>query len=57
MDIIAKALEFIQNLQPIMGAASQVVAALIALALLIPGEQPEKALKGLADLLAKISKK
>jgi len=34
-----------------------VLSALVALFLLIPGDQPEKALKGIADFLAKFSKK
>jgi hypothetical protein len=38
-------------------AFSAVLASLIALCLLIPGEQPEKFLQGVVDFLAKFSKK
>jgi hypothetical protein len=38
-------------------AINAVLVALVALFLLIPGDQPEKALKGAADFLAKFSKK
>lgn len=40
-----------------LGAVDAVILALIALFLLIPGEQPEKFLKGVADFLAKFSRK
>lgn len=38
-------------------AIGGVVSALIVLALIIPGEQPEKTLQKIADFLAKFSKK
>jgi len=38
-------------------ALGGVVSALIVLALLIPGDQPEKTLQKLADFLAKFSRK
>lgn len=41
----------------VVAALNGLLAAAIAVALLIPGEQPEKALKGLADFLSKFSKK
>lgn len=41
----------------IIAALNAFIAGLIAISLIIPGEQPEKALGIIADLLAKISKK
>jgi hypothetical protein len=43
--------------QEVIVGATGVVSALIALALVIPGEQPEKALQKALDFLAKFSKK
>ncbi len=43
--------------QEVIAASSGVVLALIALAVVIPGDQPEKFLQGVADFLAKISRK
>lgn len=40
-----------------LAALNAVLLAVIALALLIPGDQPEKALQGVVDFLAKFSKK
>lgn len=57
MEIIQKLLGLISQAQPIIGALDAVILALIALFLLIPGEQPEKALRSVAALLEKISKK
>jgi hypothetical protein len=39
------------------GAITALLSALIAVALMIPGAQPEKALQKLLDLLSKLSKK
>lgn len=39
----------------IIAATLAVLSALIALFLLIPGEQPEKTLQGIVDFLAKLS--
>ena len=47
----------LDNYQAVLSALVAVVSALIALFLIIPGEQPEKALKSVADFLAKFSKK
>lgn len=47
----------ILNGPALIAAANAVLLALIALFLLIPGEQPEKALRIIADFLAKFSKK
>lgn len=38
-------------------AGQAVIAAVIAVSLLIPGDQPEKFLQGLLDILKKVSKK
>lgn len=39
------------------GAVTALLGAVIAFFMLIPGEQPEKALQGILDFLAKFSKK
>lgn len=41
----------------VLGALSALLAALIAVFVLIPGEQPEKALQGVVDAIKKISLK
>ena len=41
----------------ILGAVNALIAGVIAVSLLVPGEQPEKALQGIADFLAKFSRK
>lgn len=41
----------------LLAAVMSVLAALIALCLLIPGEQPERALQSALDWLSKLSKK
>lgn len=41
----------------VIGAATSVVAAAIAISLLIPGDEPEKTLKKVHDFLKKISNK
>ena len=51
-------IEFIQNnWQALFGAVSALLSAVIAIALLVPGEQPEKALKSVVAFLEKFSKK
>lgn len=47
----------LENWQGVLLALQAVLGAGVALALLVPGEQPEKALKWLADLLSKVSNK
>ncbi len=54
MNVIAWVLA---NYQAILTAVVAVISALTALFLLIPGEQPEKSLKAIADFLAKFSNK
>jgi hypothetical protein len=45
------------NWEAILMALNGLVAALIAVALLIPGDQPEKSLRAVADFLARFSRK
>ena len=45
------------NWLEILGAAYGLILALIAIFALIPGEQPEKTLKAIADIVAKFSRK
>ena len=45
------------NLLEILGAATALVSGLLAVALVVPGEQPDKFLKGALNLLKKFSKK
>lgn len=56
-----KAMEVIQLIiekgPMVVSALVGVLSALIALFMLIPGEQPEKAMKGIVDFLAKFSRK
>jgi hypothetical protein len=57
MELITKLLEILQNIGPYVAAVNGVLLALIALFLLIPGEQPEKILQKIVDVLGKLSKK
>jgi len=54
-------MEIINNLltnwQSYLGALSAVLLAAIAVASLIPGDQPEKALQAVVDVIARLSKK
>lgn len=45
------------NWLEIIGAVSALIAALITIFELIPGEQPEKTLRGIVKLLARFSRK
>jgi hypothetical protein len=49
--------ELMKMLPEFLAAVMAVCMALIALFMLIPGEQPEKFLQGMVDFLAKFSKK
>ncbi len=52
------ALNFVvEHLSDIVSAVMGVMTAVIGIALLIPGDQPEKALQGVVDFLSKFSKK
>lgn len=58
MNMILSLLSYIAaHYMEIAAAISAVCAALIALFLMIPGEQPEKALQSVVDFLSKFSKK
>lgn len=54
-------MDFIQmlmaNWEVIVASLVMIVNGLIAIALLIPGDQPERALQGVVDFLAKFSRK
>ena len=50
-------IDILSQIGPIVAALVGVCSALISLFLLIPGPQPEKALQGVVDFLAKFSKK
>ena len=47
----------VANYDIIIGAVVAILSGIIGIALLIPGEQPEKALQGVVDFLSKFSKK
>ena len=57
--MIAKVLEVLANLNLAewIAAVNALLVSLISIFLMIPGEQPEKALKGIANLLGLVSKK
>ena len=58
MDQMFMIVQFILEKGPLyLSAVVGVLSALIALFILIPGEQPEKALQSVVDLIAKISRK
>lgn len=51
-------LDYIMSHGPeLLGALTALLSAAIAIALLIPGDQPEKALKAIVDFIAKFSRK
>jgi hypothetical protein len=47
----------LENGPALLMAISAVLSALIAVCMIIPGEQPEKALQGIVEFLAKFSRK
>lgn len=53
VDLVSKLLGL--DLVKIIGAVSALIAALIGVALIVPGDQPEKFLQKILDLLKKIS--
>jgi glutaminase len=53
MDILA----VMAKVQEVIGAVSMVLSGLIVLSMMVPGEQPEKALQSILDFLKKFSKK
>jgi len=57
MDLVQKLLQLLQNIGPYVAAANAVLLSLTALFMLIPGDQPEKALKKISLFIEKFSKK
>ena len=58
MEQIVSVIGFISlNYQAIIAAVMALLTGIIAVALLIPGEQPEKTLQAIVDFLSKFSKK
>jgi hypothetical protein len=58
MDKVMQIVNFlVVNYQAIITAVVSILTSIIAVSLLIPGDQPEKALQGIADFLSKFSKK
>jgi hypothetical protein len=55
--ILGYIMPFLSNISSYASAVDAVLLALIALFLLIPGDQPEKALRAVADFVEKFSKK
>lgn len=47
----------IANFQPILTATIGALTGIIGISLLIPGDQPEKALQSIVDFISKFSKK
>lgn len=45
------------NWDSLLGKASAIVAALLSIAMIIPGDQPDKVLQSLLDFIKKYSKK
>lgn len=58
MNVIMDILKFLfENYQVIIDGILGVLMAIIAVAMIIPGEQPEKFLQGIVDFIKKFSKK
>lgn len=58
MESIISVLNWVMaNYQVVLSALVGISSGLIAIFLLIPGEQPEKALQGFVDFISKFSKK
>lgn len=59
MEILLKLAEFVKGVDLFawLGALTALCAALIAVFSLIPGEQPEKFLRGVLDVLTRFSRK
>lgn len=56
-DKIAKIVEFLMKLPELIGLVVSALMAIIAVCLVIPGDQPEKFLLKVVDILSKFSKK
>jgi hypothetical protein len=46
-----------ENWDLLLGSVNALIFAMISIALMIPGEQPEKFLRGVVDFLSKLSRK
>lgn len=58
MDTLMIIFNFIMTNYPaILSGVTAVLTGVIAISMIIPGEQPEKALQGIVDFLSKFSKK
>lgn len=58
MDVVIKIVNWlVANYQVCITALVGILSGIIAICMLIPGEQPEKALQGIVDFLSKFSKK
>lgn len=58
MDTIMSVVTWITtNFQPVVNSLIAMLSGLVAICLLIPGEQPEKFLQSVVDFLTKFSKK
>jgi hypothetical protein len=58
MDKVLQIFNFIAtNYQAIISALIGILSSIVAIALMIPGDQPEKTLQSIVDFLAKFSKK
>lgn len=58
MEKVAEIFQFIVlHYQAIIGAVVAILSGVIGIAMIIPGDQPEKALQGVVNFLSKFSKK
>jgi len=58
MEVLLKIVNFVaQNYQAILSGIDGILLGVIAICVLLPGPQPEKALQGIVDFIAKFSKK
>lgn len=58
MEKIISVVQFcIANYQLVITSVVGILTGVIGIAMIVPGEQPEKALQGVVDVLAKLSKK
>lgn len=58
MEFILNAVKYVaENYEKIISLATGLISAVIGICLLIPGDQPEKALQGIVDFLSKFSRK
>ena len=55
--LITKVSAVLGNLPVYLTAVTALLSAIVGVALLVPGDQPEKFLKGVVDILSKFSRK